>query len=176
LALVCLVACACVARPPLAASTEPLATITLRMPGDLRQATWTGSRIFGATIDIVRDEDTYRGRVLNAPVDLRTGDAVVEGTRGGPTELHLETHSDGFTVRGLNGGKLGSLEVRADRIVGQLGGCQYELRAALTGSALYQGARVCGARPEPTELSLPSEMVALPPEHRAALLAIFLGP
>lgn len=172
------------APPPQNPPGAPIEAIALRSPGNLREVIWDGTRIFGPSIEIVHNDGTYRGHVFDALVDLRTGDATVDGTRGGPTELHLESQEQGFTIRGLNGGKLGILEVRADRIVGQLGGCQYDLRDSSATGSRYQGARVCtpvaGLPPpslyEPTDLSLSPAVAALPAPDRAALFAILLGP
>jgi len=82
---------------------------------------------------------------------------------------------------------LGSLDVRDDRIVGQLGGCRYDLRDPDAAGSRYQGTRVCSHlsawsrwpvshRAEAAELSLTPAIAALPAKDRAALLAILLGP
>jgi hypothetical protein len=170
---------ACAAPPPpnAPAETEPQ-TITLRTPGELASATLEGTRIFGPEIEVARYGDQYRGRSLRGVVDLRSSNDTIEGLVGSArTELHLENvQPDGFRVRGLNAGTLGELEVRNDRIVGQLGGCAYDLREASNAcGARYSGQRVCRGLPEPAELALPPSMVALDPLGRAALLAIFLG-
>jgi hypothetical protein len=152
--------------------------ITLRTPGALATATLDGTRIFGPEMEVARYGDAYRGRTTRGVVDLRSRDGVIEGVVGSErTELHLENVDEGgFRVRGLNAGTLGELEVRADRVVGQLGGCAYDLREASNAcGARYSGQRVCRGLPEVAELTLPPTVAALGPLDRAALLAILLG-
>jgi hypothetical protein len=170
---------ACAAQPPPNAPREtPPETMTLRTPGQLTSATLDGTRLFGPDLEVARYGDAYRGHSSLGVVDLRSRDDLIEGVVGsGRTELHLESvDANGFRVRGLNAGKLGELEVRSDRIVGQLGGCAYDLREASNAcGARYSGQRVCKGLPEVAELTLPPTVVALDPIGRAALLAIFLG-
>jgi hypothetical protein len=163
---------------PANAPDQQLETITLRTPGNLSTATFDGARIFGPELEIARDGDTYRGRSSRGLVDLRSESGTIEGVVGsGRTELHLEDEeAGGFRVRGINGGKLGELEVRSDRIVGQLGGCAYDLhQASHACGTTYSGSRSCGGLPQNAELTLPPTVAALEPIDRAALLAIFLG-
>jgi hypothetical protein len=160
--------------PPAAAPAAVPVTVSLSLPGDLRQMTLQGSRIFGPSIEILHQGQTYRGRAFDEPVDLRVDGDRVEGAVGGRTELHVEVRADAFTIRGLNASKLGRLEVGPDRIVGQLGGCQYDLVAA--DGADYQGFRACSTRLDPAALSFAPEVAAMPPRDRTALLAILLTP
>ena len=169
---------ACGGGPP-AASPAPApakpVTMELSIPGDLRQITLDGPRIYGPSFEIVHQDQTYRGQAFNKPVDLRVNENLVEGTVGGRTELHLKVEAaNSFTVQGLNADQLGSLEVRPDRIVGQLGGCQYDLRDTKLSGAFYQGFRACPTKPEPTALSFAPDVATMPPQDRAALLAILL--
>jgi hypothetical protein len=143
------------------------------------QATVDGSRIFGAQVELARDENGVRGRGPLGIVDLRKGEDSLRGVvGGGPTELYVEKEGEnGFAMRGLFGGILGTLEVRPDRIQGQLGRCQYNLRrhAAEEGTA-YNGQRICGRRwLEPATFTLSPGIAALEPIDRAALIAVLLG-
>jgi len=169
---------ACAApMPPNAPEAQP-ETITLRTAGTLSTATLDGTRMFGPEIEVARYGDAYRGRSSKGLVDLRSENGTIEGMVGsGRTELHLEhDEAGGFRIRGINAGTLGELEVRADRVVGQLGGCSYDLRQAsdVCGKT-YSGLRSCGGLPQNAELTLPPAIVSLEPIDRAALLAIFLG-
>jgi hypothetical protein len=151
-------------------------TITLRTPGALVEATMAEHRIYGPDIELARDGRTLRGRVFDNVVDLRCGDAAIEGSvAGGRTDLHLSERAGVFVLRGLYAGKLGELEIGTDRLVGQLGGCQYDLRDASGAGATYRGTRLCSRSPEPAELSLPPAVLPLPPHDRAVLLALVLG-
>jgi|SRR5579859_6481307 len=174
-----LVPLACAASLPANAPREAQPeTITLRTPGQLASATLDGTRLFGPELEVARYGDAYRGHSARGVVDLRSSDGTIEGVVGwGRTELHLESvDANGFRVRGMNAGTLGELEVRSDRIVGQLGGCAYDLREASNACGVkYSGSRVCKGLPEVAELALPPSVVALDPLGRAALLAIFLG-
>jgi hypothetical protein len=168
---------ACAAPLPPNAPESPPETLTLRTPGDLSTATLDGTRLFGPDIEIARYGDSYRGRSRKGLVDLRSENGTLQGTVGsGRTELRLEQEEQGFRVRGINAGTLGELEVRSDRIVGQLGGCSYDLRQATSAcGTTYTGQRSCGGMPHQAELTLPPTITALEPIDRAALLAIFLG-
>jgi hypothetical protein len=165
---------ACGAAPAAALTVAVPITLKLSLPGDLRQMTLQGSRIFGPSIEVLHRGQTYRGRAFSEPVDLRVNEELVEGAVGGRTELHVEVRADSFTIRGLNAGKLGRLEVGPAHIVGQLGGCQYDLHGA--GGVHYRGFRACSTRSEPAALSFAPEVAAMPPQDRAALLAILLTP
>jgi hypothetical protein len=175
--------------PPNAPEHEP-DTITLKTPGNLSTMTIDGSRIFGPDIEIARYCDAYRGRSSRGIVDLRSENSRITGVVGsGTTDLHVDVGmvSDepapirsqevrAFHVRGMNAGKLGELEVRSDRIVGQLGGCAYDLHQSSSAcGTTYSGLRSCGGLPEKAELTLPPGVVALDPMDRAALLAIFFA-
>jgi hypothetical protein len=162
--------------PPNAPEVQP-ETISLRTPGNLSTATLDGTRLFGPELEVSRYGDAYRGRSAKGLVDLRSENGTILGVVGsGRTELHLEQAESGFRLRGMNAGTLGELEVRSDRIVGQLGGCAYDLRQASSAcGTTYSGQRWCGGLPHQAELTLPPTIVALEPIDRAALLAIFLG-
>ena len=167
----------CAAQPgPALPPAAPSQSITLRTPGQLLIATLSGDRFFGPDIEIARAAQSLRGRAYGAVVDLRTSESRIDGTVGsGRTELHLYVQPEGLALRGLYADSLGRLEVRADRITGQLGGCQYDLRSTGAAVAEYYGARVCRGVSEPAELALPLVVVSLAPADRAALLAILLG-
>jgi hypothetical protein len=169
-------ACGCAGRPPAAPADRALPTISLRLPGDLRQVTVDGARIFGPSIEIEHVDDSYRGHAFAAPVDLRASDDVIQGAVGGRTELHLEVRTNGFAVRGMNAGKLGFLEVEPDRVAGQVGGCGYDLNEPIVRGSVYRGYRACAEHLEPAELSFAPELATMAPEDRAALLAILLVP
>jgi hypothetical protein len=169
---------ACAAPTPANAPESQPETITLRTPGNLSTATLDGTRIFGPQLEVARYGDAYRGRSSKGLIDLRSGNDTIQGVVGsGPTELHIENaDQQGFRVRGMNGGRLGELEVRSDRIVGQLGGCSYDLRQSASAcGTTYSGMRSCGGMPHNAELTLPPTVATLQPIDRAALLAIFLG-
>jgi hypothetical protein len=150
----------------------------MQSPGSVLQITVDGSRIYGPTIMLERDEGGMRGRGPTGVVDLRKDGASWRGMIGtGPTELHLEPVDEGFLLRGMFSGALGRLEVRADRIEGQIGRCQYNLRrdASELGVA-YNGRRVCGSMSfEPATITLSPTIAALEPIDRAAIIAILLG-
>jgi hypothetical protein len=172
LGLFFLAACA---PPPAAAPAAALpVTVTLSLPGDQRQMILQGSRVFGPSIELTHRDQTYRGRAFNRPIDLRVDDDRIEGAVGGRTDLHIEEQDNSFTLRGLNASQLGRLEVGPQRVVGQLGGCQYDLQR--TGPHNYQGLRTCSTRLEPAALSFAPAVAALPSRDRAALLAILLTP
>jgi hypothetical protein len=148
--------------------------------GDVIQTTVDGSRIYGPNIMIERTEEGVRGNGPLGLVDLRRDANSLRGIIGTqPTELYVEPLDEGaFVLRGMFSGALGRLEVRGDRIEGQLGRCQFNLRRqdAQVGVA-YNGRRVCGSGSSirPTTVTLPPSIVALEPVDRAAVLAILLG-
>jgi hypothetical protein len=147
--------------------------------GSVIQTTVDGSRIYGPMVMLERDDAGLRGSGPTGVVDLRKDSDSLRGFIGtGPTELHLETVGEGgFMLRGMFGGALGRLEVRSDRIEGQLGRCQYNLRRQPSDLGVaYNGRRVCSSRSfEPATITLSPEIAALEPIDRAAVIAILLG-
>jgi hypothetical protein len=141
------------------------------------QKTAKGTRIFGPQLELVRDEDGIRGQAPAGIVDLheqKNGFAGVIGT--GTTNMKVESSADGgFNMRGMFAGALGDLEVRSDRIHGQLGRCQFDLRAAPDASYAYNGQRWCGRASASTTLTLTPEIAALGPLDKGALIAIMLS-
>src|SRR6266542_1340204 len=160
----------CSKRLP-AAPAAASETLTLRRSGhQLEQMTVDNGRMFGPAIEVARYGAAYRGRAFDRIVDLRSTERLIEGSVGsGRPGPHLENYPDGFVLRGLYGGELGEIEVRADRIVGSLGTQAYDLRKSCTGESSYTSGY------GPTELVVPASIMALPARDRAAVLAIFLG-
>src|SRR5688500_17527534 len=161
--------------PPSAASDS----VELVSPTSVIQATVDGPRIFGPQVELARDQNGLRGRGPLGIVDLRKESGHLRGmVGGGSTELYLQSAGDnGFSLQGLYSGTLGNLEVRPDRIEGQLGRCQYNLRRSDSehGTA-YNGRRLCGQRwLEPATLTLSPGVASLDPIDRAALIAVLLG-
>ena len=173
-----LVIASCSTSTPKAAAV-PSESATLLCPTSVVQATVDGTRIFGAQVELAHDQNGLRGRGPLGVVDLRIESASLHGVvGGGPTELYLERDGDdGFSLRGLFSGALGDLEVRSDRIQGQLGHCQYNLRRHNSDQgAEYNGRRICGQQwMEPTTFTLSQGLASLEPINRAALIAVLLG-
>jgi len=163
-------------QAPTAASPD---SATLMSPSSVVQATVDGPRIFGPQVELARDQNGLRGHGPLGVVDLRTTNGSIRGVvGGGPTELYVEPDGDhGFSMRGLFSGVLGDLQVKSDRIQGQLGRCQYNLRRqAVDDGAAYNGQRVCGRRyMESATFTLSPGIAALEPVDRAALIAVMLG-
>jgi hypothetical protein len=163
-------------QPP---SSVPSESMLFVSPTSVIHASFEGSRVFGPQLELARDENGLRGRGPLGVVDLRKGGDSIRGVvGGGPTELYLERDGDsGFSLRGLYSGVLGDLEVRPDRIQGQLGQCQYNLRRHVAEEgAAYNGRRICGRRwMEPATVTLSPAIAALEPLDRAALIAVLLG-
>jgi len=146
---------------------------------DVIQTSVDGSRIYGPTVMLERDCDGMRGNGPSGVVDLRTEGNTLRGIVGtGATELHLEPIDEGgFTLRGLFAGALGRLDVRPDRLEGQLGRCQYNMRPYATELGVaYNGRRVCGSPAfQPVTVTLAPTIAAMEPIERAAILAVLLG-
>jgi hypothetical protein len=169
----------CSAADGQAPPAAPSDSATLISPSSVIQATIDGSRIFGPQIELTCDANGMRGRGPLGIVDLRKTDGSIRGVvGGGPTELYLEPEGEnGFALRGLFSAVLGHLEVKQDRIQGQLGRCQYNLRRYVSEeSVAYTGQRICGrGYVEPTTFTLSPGIAALEPIDRAALIAVLLG-
>jgi hypothetical protein len=159
-------------------NTAPEYAIT-QSGGSVVQATVDGSRIYGPMIMLERDEQGLRGTGPLGVVDLRKDGDMLRGIIGQwPTELHLERNEDeGFRMRGMFRGLLGSIEITPERIQGQLGSCQYNLRRYPSSNGVaYNGRRFCGPNNvEPTTVNLAPTIASLPPPERAAIIAILLG-
>jgi hypothetical protein len=173
---------------PQTSADTPIEHITLRYPGNFDQVALEGSRIFGPDLEVMRYDDAYRGHAFRKQIDLRVQEDLIEGVVGaGRTELHLERFPDGFLLQGLYGGNLGALTFRRDRLEGHLGGRVFRLRSSATDPMVYESnsgpaeqavpvaVAVARIHPGPTEIALPGTFGSLPPEHQAAVLAIFLG-
>ncbi len=159
--------------------TAPPEYAIMQSPGSVIQTTVDGSRIYGPNVMLERSEDGLRGNGPSGIVDLRKDDDSLRGIVGtGPTELHLEPVDEGgFLLRGMFSGALGRLEVRPDRIEGQLGRCQYNLRRYPSELGIaYNGRKVCSARFfEPATITLSPTIASFEPIDRAAIIAILLG-
>ena len=180
--------CASTELCPETPANAPLEHLTLRHPGSFEQVALEGARMFGPDLEVMRYDDGYRGFAYRRQIDLRVQDGRIEGLVGaGRTDLHLVKFSDGFRLKGLYAGNLGSLNVRGDRIEGHLGGRVLNLRNSPEAPHVFESnsgpAEQAVALPRaptrihagPTEMVLPENFGDLPTEDQAALLAIFLG-
>jgi len=176
------------ASPEPSAPRAPIEHVTLRFPGGFDQIALEGDRIFSPHMEVARYDDEYRGHAFRKAVSLRARDLLIEGIVGSDhTELYIQKFDDGFSVRGLYGGHLGHLRVRADRLEGQLGGRAFQLQRSLSDPRVYRsqaGPMALSAPPAivaghigagPTELTLPASFEALSTERQAMLLTLFLG-
>jgi hypothetical protein len=159
-------------------NTAPEYAIT-QTGGSVVQTTVDGNRVYGPNVMLERNEHGLRGHGPLGVVDLRNEGESLRGIIGQwPTELHLEhVEGRGFRMRGMFSGILSSLEVTPERIQGQLGRCQYNLRRYESEAAVaYNGRRFCGANMmEPTTITLAPSINDLPPLERAAIITILLG-
>lgn len=171
---------ACVAT----SSTPPLSAPNAgELPPTLSaERTPRGTHIYGPQMDLVRDEDGIRGRGPLGPVDLQEGWARnfsgVVSTGSGTTNLHIDPIDNGYlNVNGLFDGKLGELEVRNDRIIGEVGQCHYDLHAKGSDAMgrTYEGFRQCGRWSQAAELTLSPEIGKLAPRDQGAVIALALG-
>ena len=121
------------------AAPRPVEHFTLRSPGGFEEIALEGERLFGPNIEIVRYDNSYRGRVRELTVDLRFTENLIEGTIGNArTELYVERFPDGFGVRGLFGGRIGQFRMQSDRLEGRLGGRAFVLRKSEDDARVYQ--------------------------------------
>ena len=162
-----------------ATASSPTSPATRVTPNVSVQETTKGTRIFGPQLELVRDDKGIRGTSPMGAVELSEEKDGYSGLIGaGTTQLHVQPTSGGnFNIRGTFAGTPGDLQVNSDRIQGQLGPCQYDLRAAPSGqgSRAYSGERRCGTGEETTSLTLTPQIVALDPIDRGAMIAIILG-
>jgi hypothetical protein len=150
---------------------------TLRMSDDTEQAKLDGARLYGPDLELTRMGDGgYRGRGPSGTIDLRTEGRKIAGTVGaGSTELYLDDAGGTLLVKGRYADRLSELELRADRVRGTIGRCQYDLQRPDPRAAWYQGQRACGGNVAGVELALPTALGAMPPIDRGLLLAVFLA-
>jgi hypothetical protein len=144
-----------------------VSTETIRLDGD---------RLFGPNVEVSRLSDGFRGHVGNRLVDLRTENRKVFGSIGSAhTELHVEERPGGFVMKGMYGGRLGTIELLNDKMLGSIGNCTYDMVRAGTDVAHYTGRRACRGHIGSAEISLPADLGRRPAVDRAALMALFLG-
>ena len=94
-------------------------------------------------------------------VDLRTSDRKVFGSIGSAmTELHVEERPDGFVMKGMYGGKLGTIELLANKMAGSIGDCTYDMVRAGSDVPRYTGRRACRGMVGSAEIMLPADLAA----------------
>ena len=200
-----LLASGCTSEPscPKTPADAPIEHIAVRSPGNFTEVALQGGRIFGPDFDVVRCNQNYRGTAVRRQIDLQVQPDIITGIVGsGRTELRITKFADGFQVKGLYAGKMGDLVYRSGGLDGQLGGRVYHLRSVAAspaaavsttagepaaagappanqeaaGSSAPSGPAPDKGRPATwTGIEIPASFLALPPEHQAATLAIFLG-
>lgn len=149
---------------------------TLRTAASTEQVRLEGNRLFGPDVEVSRLTEGFRGHVGNRMVDLRTSEMKVFGSIGlAHTELYVEERPSGFVLKGMYSGKLGSIELLADKMAGSIGGCTYDMIRAEAAVFRYTGRRVCRGMVGTAEILLPADLATRSPEDRAALIALFLG-
>jgi hypothetical protein len=149
---------------------------TLRTAVSTEQIRLEGDRLFGPDVEVSRLSDGFRGHVGHRNVDLRTSEMKVFGSIGSAlTELYVEERPGGFVMKGMYGGKLGTIELLGNKMAGSIGNCTYDLTRAGSDVPHYTGRRACRGMVGTIELFLPVDLATRPPEDRAALIALFLG-
>jgi hypothetical protein len=150
---------------------------TLRTARDTVQAMLSGRRFYGPDFELALLPDGYRGHSLSGLIDLRSSqDDRIFGTVGSvSTELYFEQTTEGFILEGLYAGRLGTLTITPERLVGSVGGCAYDLERGGPASGWYHGQRSCRGAISGVQLAFPAELVRRSPAERAVLLAVFLG-
>jgi hypothetical protein len=149
---------------------------TLRTARGTEQIRLEGDRLFGPDVEVSRLSDGFRGHVGKRMVDLRTADMKVFGSIGSDhTELHVEERPDGFVLKGMYGGSLGSIEMLASRVLGSIGSCSYDMVRAAAETPRYTGRRACLGRVSTVEMFLPADLHTRSAVDRAAMMALFLG-
>jgi hypothetical protein len=149
---------------------------TLRTAVSTETARLDGNRLFGPDVEVSRLTDGFRGHVGSRLVDLRTADMKVFGSIGSAlTELYVERRPGGFVMKGMYGGKLGTIEMLADRMAGSIGNCTYDMIRADRETPRYTGRRACRGQVGTAEILFPQDLRSRPPEDQAALTALFLG-
>src|SRR5882757_875413 len=97
---------------------------TLRSARDVVQAKLAGPRCYGPDLELALLSDGYRGHSISGLIDLRSSqDERIYGTIGSvSTELYYEQTDEGFVLEGLYNGRLGTLTISPERLVGSVGG------------------------------------------------------
>jgi hypothetical protein len=149
---------------------------TLRMSDDTEQAKLDGARLYGPELELTRTAGGYRGRGPSGTIDLRTEGKKIAGTVGaGSTELYLDDAAGTLLVKGRYADRMSELEVRADRVRGTIGRCQYDLQRPDPKAAWYEGRRACNGAVTGVELALPTALASMPAVDRGLLVAVFLA-
>jgi hypothetical protein len=168
---------ACAALGPLERQPDFGSYFTLRLADRTEQARLESRRLYGPELELDRMPDGYRGQVEGKLIDLRTNAEKILGTVGnGATDLAWEVTGDSLFLTGLYAGRLGELEVRADRLRGSIGGCTYDM-SRHPDAAWYRGSLACGPGRGTggAELAFPASLASLPPAEQGVLLAVFLA-
>lgn len=150
-------------------------SLLLKTETGVIEATPTAGGFSGPQLQLGRREGGgLAGFAFGRTVDLRWTENRVAGSLGGaPVDLILERGEGEVRMRGMLGGRLGNLAIRADGVQGSVGSCSYSLAGSWPGT--LEGRRSCGTLPEVTYLRVPSSLTELPGPELAAVLAVMLG-
>src|SRR5690349_6366162 len=163
-------------QPP--AGSQQLAAATECTPCVSLQKTEKGTRIFGPQLELLRDDKVIRGQSPSGIFDISPTKDDFSGMIGtGTTNIHVEPTTNGnFNMRGMLAGAMGNLEVSDDRIQGQLGRCQFDLKAMppTDSGRGYTGQRICGGMRATTTMKLSPQILALNSFDRAAVITLML--
>ncbi|MBS2028013.1 MAG: hypothetical protein JST54_08935 [Deltaproteobacteria bacterium] len=164
-----LAACATTSSQPVEGSQFDLSS-----RGGSMSASCSGASCTGPQISVRAEGNQVRGLLGNQAVNVTTSDKEVKGSVGSePVQLQVRPQVDGLSINGTFAGQLGSLQVADQYIQGRVGRCSYDLKAE--GPNRYRGNRSCGGLPQPTFVTLPSNLAEKPQGQRAALLAMLLS-
>jgi hypothetical protein len=163
--------------PPEGSGPDRGQYFTIRTSRDTVQALLEGRRFFGPDLELALLPDGYRGHSLRGLIDLRSSpDDRIFGTVGSvATELYFEQSDESFLLDGLYAGRLGSLAISPERLVGSVGACEYDLECGHASAARYHGRRSCQGAITGVLLTLPPALLSRSAADRAVLLAVFLG-
>jgi len=142
--------------------------------GGANEANLSNQGISGPNVQVSRYKDEMRGEAYGHTVQIMwSGNEVRGSVAGAPVDLKVEQQGDVLHIRGLYEGHSGHLVIKPGEINGNIGLCQYSMRAGASGR--YEGNATCGGYPERATLALPPMLASFPPAGIAAHLAVFLG-
>jgi hypothetical protein len=153
---------------------------TKKLPGNTIQARLDGNRLYGASVEVKKDGNTYRGNGAGGLVDLRSS-ASEDGMRidgdiaSGRTELYVTGATNQLSAKGLVSGAVSHFDVTPDSLTGTIGTCTYDLRKNADTLPYYEGNSRCAGGGGGTRVALPEKFDEMGLDDRAVFLAVFLS-
>lgn len=135
----------------------------------------TPDDVTGPSFQVSRLPNELRGRVADAPVNLKLEEEKVKGNIGSSVvNLDVKKEGDALKAKGGFYGRPVNLTLSPQELTVYVNDCTYRLKAREPGR-IYEGKRSCDrASTPPTQITLPDAFMNATPAEQASLLLLAL--